>query len=78
MLTLGSLTMRRIRHTMQNYINLWAKTVKTGIIKSNLIPMIAALMLALYTYELSFVEHIPTIIYAFVGSAFIIGAAGYF
>lgn len=78
MLTLGSLTMRRIRHTMQNYINLWAKTVKTGIIKSNLIPMIAALMLALYTYELSFVEHIPTIIYAFVGSAFIIGAAGIF
>ncbi|MFP3916954.1 heme o synthase [Lysinibacillus telephonicus] len=63
---------------MQNYINLWAKTVKTGIIKSNLIPMIAALMLALYTYELSFVEHIPTIIYAFVGSAFIIGAAGIF
>lgn len=63
---------------MRNYINLWAKTVKTGIIKSNLIPMIAALMLALYTYELSFVEHIPSILYAFVGSAFIIGAAGTF
>lgn len=63
---------------MRNYINLWAKTVKTGIIKSNLIPMIAALMLALYTYELNFVENIPSILYAFVGSAFIIGAAGTF
>lgn len=63
---------------MQNYIDLWAKTVKTGIIKSNLIPMIAALMLALYTYELDFVENIPKLIYAIIGSAFIIGAAGTF
>ncbi|MDM5332226.1 heme o synthase [Ureibacillus composti] len=63
---------------MQNYIDLWAKTVKTGIIKSNLIPMIAALMLALYTYELDFVENIPNLIYAIIGSAFIIGAAGTF
>lgn len=70
--------MRRIRHTMQNYMNLWAKTVKTGIIKSNLVPMIAALMLALYTYELSFVEHIPHILFAFIGTALIIGAAGSF
>ncbi|CAM5193829.1 Protoheme IX farnesyltransferase OS=Ureibacillus acetophenoni OX=614649 GN=ctaB PE=3 SV=1 [Ureibacillus acetophenoni] len=63
---------------MQNYIDLWAKTVKTGIIKSNLIPMIAALMLAIYTYDLDFVENIPNIIFAFIGSAFIIGAAGAF
>ena len=63
---------------MQNYFNLWALTVKTGIIKSNLIPMIAALMLALYTYELSFIEHIPHIIYAFIGTACVIGAAGLF
>ncbi|RUL50784.1 heme o synthase [Lysinibacillus antri] len=63
---------------MQNYMDLWAKTIKTGIIKSNLIPMIAALMLALYTYELSFVEHIPHILFAFIGSALIIGAAGTF
>ena len=63
---------------MQNYLNLWAQTVKTGIIKSNLIPMISALMLALYTYELSFVEHIPHIIFAFIGSACVIGAAGLF
>ncbi|BDH60477.1 protoheme IX farnesyltransferase [Lysinibacillus sp. PLM2] len=63
---------------MRNYLDLWAKTVKTGIIKSNLIPMIAALMLALYTYELDFVENIPNIIFAFLGSALIIGAAGAF
>lgn len=63
---------------MQNYIDLWAKTVKTGIIKSNLIPMISALMLALYTYELSFVENIPNLIFALIGSALIIGAAGTF
>lgn len=55
---------------------LWAQAVKTGIIKSNLIPMIAALMLALYTYELNFIEHIPAIIYAVLGSAAVIGAAG--
>jgi len=59
-------------------MDMWAKTVKTGIIKSNLIPMVAALMLALYTYNLNFVENIPNIIYAFIGSALIIGAAGAF
>lgn len=63
---------------MQNYMDLWAKTVKTGIIKSNLIPMFASLMLALYTYNLSFIENIPNIIYAIVGSAFVIGSAGVF
>lgn len=63
---------------MQTQLNrqLWAQAVKTGIIKSNLIPMIAALMLALYTYELNFIEHIPAIIYAVLGSAAVIGAAG--
>lgn len=63
---------------MRNYMDLWAKTIKTGIIKSNLIPMFAALMLALYTYNLNFVENIPNIIYAIIGSALIIGAAGAF
>lgn len=63
---------------MQNYVDLWAKTIKTGIIKSNLIPMIAALMLALYTYDLNFVDNILNIIYAIIGSALIIGAAGAF
>ncbi|MEK4423913.1 heme o synthase [Solibacillus sp. FSL K6-1523] len=62
----------------QSKQQLWAQAVKTGIIKSNLIPMIAALMLALYTYELNFVEQIPTIIFATLGSAAVIAAAGAF
>lgn len=60
----------------QSNRELWAQAVKTGIIKSNLIPMIAALMLALYTYELDFIEHIPAIIFAVIGSAAVIAAAG--
>lgn len=60
----------------QSKNQLWAQAVKTGIIKSNLIPMVAALMLALYTYELNFVENIPALIYAFLGSAAVIAAAG--
>ncbi|MBB5147914.1 MULTISPECIES: heme o synthase [Ureibacillus] len=64
---------------MQNKkIELWKKAVKTGIIKSNLIPMFAALMLALYTYHLSFIENIPNMIFALIGSAAVIGAAGIF
>ena len=62
----------------QSNRQLWAMAVKTGIIKSNLIPMIAALMLAIYTYELDFVQQIPAIIYAIIGSAMVIGAAGAF
>ena len=60
----------------QSKKQLWEQAVKTGIIKSNLIPMIAALMLALYTYELNFIDHIPAIIYAIIGSAAVIAAAG--
>lgn len=63
---------------MQKYMDLWAQTVKTGIIKSNLIPMFSSLMLALYTYKLSFVDHIPEIIFAVIGSALVIAAAGIF
>ena len=60
----------------QKQKGLWGQIIKTGIIKSNLIPMIAALMLALYTYNLSFIDHIPHIILAILGSAAVIGAAG--
>ena len=60
----------------QSNQKLWAQAVKTGIIKSNLIPMIAALMLAIYTYNLDFVAHIPAIIYAVLGTAAVIAAAG--
>lgn len=55
-----------------------AQTVKTGIIKSNLIPMFAGLTLALYTYDMGLVEHIPEMIFAIIGSALIMGAAGAF
>lgn len=57
---------------------LWAMAVKTGIIKSNLVPMLAGLMLALYTYNLSFVANILNIILAIIGTAAVIGAAGIF
>ena len=55
---------------------LWALAVKTGIIKSNLVPMLAGLMLALYTYNLSFVSHIIDIVLAISGTAAVIAAAG--
>lgn len=53
-------------------------TVKTGIIKSNLIPMFAGLTLALYTYQKDLVEIFPNIVYALVGSTLVIAAAGAF
>lgn len=55
-----------------------AQTVKTGIIKSNLIPMFAGLTLALYTYHFSLLEKLPEMIFAFIGCALVIGAAGAF
>ncbi|MFZ4453945.1 heme o synthase [Salibacterium aidingense] len=55
-----------------------AKTVKTGIIKSNLFPMAAGLSLALYTYQLGILEKLPEIICAFLGSILVMGAAGAF
>lgn len=63
---------------MKNYLDLWAKAVKTGIIKSNLIPMIAGLMLALHTYNLSFQENVPNIFYALIGTSLVIASAGIF
>lgn len=55
-----------------------AATVKTGIIKSNLIPMFAGLTLALYTYQIDIMDKIPDIFFALIGSILIIGAAGAF
>lgn len=55
-----------------------AQTIKTGIIKSNLVPMFAGLTLALYKYKISPFEKIPEILFAFIGSILIIGAAGAF
>jgi heme o synthase len=62
----------------RSYRQLWALAVKTGIIKSNLVPMLAGLMLALYTYNLNFVSHIPQLILAILGTAAVIGSAGIF
>ncbi|MDN7227961.1 heme o synthase [Planococcus liqunii] len=64
--------------TKQSKKTLWAQVVKTGIIKSNLIPMIAGLMLALYTYQYSFTDNIGNILLAFAGTAAIIAASGAF
>lgn len=38
-----------------------SKTIKTGIIKSNLIPMFSGLTLSLYTYKISLSEKLPEI-----------------
>ncbi|WP_209122738.1 heme o synthase [Alkalihalobacillus sp. BA299] len=62
----------------QSLLKNLALTVKTGIIKSNLITMFAGLTLALYTYQYSLFEKIPDIIFALVGSILVIGAAGAF
>lgn len=70
--------MRRDEMEKQSYSKLWAQAVKTGIIKSNLVPMVAGLMLALYTYELSFIDNIWNLVLAFAGSAAVIASAGSF
>lgn len=62
--------------TRANNSEILAKTIKTGIIKSNLIPMFAGATLALYTYEMTLMEKLPEIIFAFIGTAFVIGGAG--
>ncbi|TYR81223.1 protoheme IX farnesyltransferase [Priestia megaterium] len=62
----------------QSLANILAQTVKTGIIKSNLIPMFAGLTLALYTYQIDIFEKIPESIFALIGSMLVIGAAGAF
>ncbi|MCU4666783.1 heme o synthase [Bacillus paralicheniformis] len=55
-----------------------SKTIKTGIIKSNLIPMFSGLTLSLYTYKISLSEKLPEIFFALIGSILVMGAAGTF
>jgi len=62
----------------QSLPSILSQTVKTGIIKSNLVPMFAGLTLAMYTYHYSLLEKLPEILLAFVGSSLIMGAAGAF
>ncbi|UOE60408.1 protoheme IX farnesyltransferase [Priestia filamentosa] len=52
------------------------QTVKTGIIKSNLITMLAGLTLALSTYNLTLIDKLPELLFALIGSIFVMGAAG--
>src|SRR5690606_931245 len=61
-----------------NYSQILAKTVKTGIIKSNLIPMLAGLTLAMYTYGVDPFSKVLDVILAIIGTALVIGAAGAF
>ncbi|WP_059103710.1 heme o synthase [Shouchella shacheensis] len=62
----------------QAYSHVLAETIKTGIIKSNLIAMFAGLTLALYTMGMSPLEKLTEIIFALLGSTLVIGAAGAF
>jgi len=63
---------------MRTLSKILAQTIKTGIIKSNLIPMFAGLTLAIYTYQISPFEKLPDVIFALVGSILVMGAAGAF
>lgn len=58
--------------------DIFGKTVKIGIVKSNLIQMVAGLTLAIYTYHYSLLEKLPEIIFALIGTYLVIGAAGVF
>ncbi|WP_152656624.1 heme o synthase [Oceanobacillus sp. CFH 90083] len=59
-------------------LKILSQTVKTGIIRSNLVPMFAGLTLSLYTYQIGILEKLPEILFALLGSIFVIGAAGAF
>ncbi|MCI0764075.1 heme o synthase [Bacillus sp. TL12] len=69
---------KKLTNSKRQLSDILAQTVKTGIIKSNLVPMFAGLTLALYKYKISPFEKIPEIIFAMIGSILIIGAAGAF
>ncbi|MFC7370320.1 heme o synthase [Fictibacillus iocasae] len=55
-----------------------SQTIKTGIIKSNLVPMFAGLTLALYTYDLDPADKLSEVLFALIGSILVIGSAGTF
>ncbi|HEK9103225.1 heme o synthase [Bacillus pfraonensis] len=69
---------KELTNSKRQLSDILSQTVKTGIIKSNLVPMFAGLTLALYKYKISPFEKIPEIIFAMIGSILIIGAAGAF
>ncbi|MEI2358672.1 heme o synthase [Mesobacillus zeae] len=55
-----------------------AATVKTGIIKSNLLAVVAGLSLALYVHSINPFDKLWDILFALIGSSLMIGAAGAF
>ncbi|WP_163528095.1 heme o synthase [Halobacillus ihumii] len=55
-----------------------AETIKTGIVKSNVIAMFAGLALALYVNGIHPLTKLPEVIFALIGSSLVIGAAGAF
>ncbi len=62
----------------QAFSQVLSETLKTGIIKSNLLAMIAGLSLALYISGTTLNERFTEILFAVIGSALVIGAAGAF
>ncbi|UKS29543.1 heme o synthase [Paenibacillus sp. HWE-109] len=54
------------------------ETIKIGIIKSNLIAMIAGISMALFVHRIPLFDKIGNITLALIGSALVIGAAGIF
>lgn len=50
--------------------------IKTGIIKSNVMGMLAGLCLALYANDLSFFEQIPMVILTLIGTSLVVGGSG--
>ncbi|MZQ86339.1 protoheme IX farnesyltransferase [Paenibacillus sp. 5J-6] len=54
------------------------ETIKIGIIKSNLIAMIAGLSMALFVHGIPLIDKIGNMTLALIGSSLVIGAAGIF
>lgn len=63
---------------VQSLPQVFFATIKTGIIKSNLIAMFAGLSMALYVFNVSFIDHLGAIILSIIGSSLVIGSAGTF
>ncbi|TBL69958.1 protoheme IX farnesyltransferase [Paenibacillus thalictri] len=54
------------------------ESIKIGIIKSNLIAMIAGLSMAMFVHKIPFFDKIGNMTLALIGTVFVIGAAGIF
>ncbi|OAS14817.1 heme o synthase [Paenibacillus oryzisoli] len=54
------------------------ESIKIGIIKSNLIAMVAGLSMAMFIHDIPFFDKIGNMVLALIGTVFVIGAAGIF